>query len=252
MRQMNRDCYWCAALGEACKILEEPVCQSRRCSFYETAGKYAKRQAAFRRLTASRLRRGAAERVADKSEEVSGGAENSGTAGIGVCTTCVVRGGAAACGADKSGEVSGGAENSGAAGIGVCTTCVVRGGAAERGADGSGEVSGGAASSGAVESGACTTRVVRGGAAERVADESVGVSGAENAGLHKTAAEASYAVGGSRVRNRPVICLETGRIFPDARQACIQYGLSARSLHKHLAGKRKACGGKHWRYAGEI
>jgi hypothetical protein len=51
------------------------------------------------------------------------------------------------------------------------------------------------------------------------------------------------------VRNRPVICIDTGVVYKTAKHACSQCGISMNNLHKHLAGKSKTCGGNVWQYA---
>ena len=44
---MNRNCYFCGLFGEKCKALEEPVCKTRSCSFFETTAEYVSRQQRF-------------------------------------------------------------------------------------------------------------------------------------------------------------------------------------------------------------
>lgn len=51
------------------------------------------------------------------------------------------------------------------------------------------------------------------------------------------------------VRNRPVICIDSGVVYPTARHACSVCGISMNNLHKHLSGKSKTCGGSVWQYA---
>ena len=50
---------------------------------------------------------------------------------------------------------------------------------------------------------------------------------------------------------RPVVCIETNIIYWGAREAARQVG-----IHNHISeccnGKRKSCGGYHWRWATEI
>lgn len=47
MGKMNRDCYWRAPFGTGCRILVEPVCRQRPCSFYETERAYLDRTARY-------------------------------------------------------------------------------------------------------------------------------------------------------------------------------------------------------------
>lgn len=48
-KSMNRNCYWCGLFGEKCKALEEPVCKTRKCSFFETTADFLERQEQFRK-----------------------------------------------------------------------------------------------------------------------------------------------------------------------------------------------------------
>jgi len=46
---VKKTCYWCDVKKRECRVLEEPVCSVRRCSFFETARCYVERQRKFRK-----------------------------------------------------------------------------------------------------------------------------------------------------------------------------------------------------------
>lgn len=49
--------------------------------------------------------------------------------------------------------------------------------------------------------------------------------------------------------SRPVICVETGVIYPSSKVACDIFGLHQANLSKCLHGERERTGGYHWRFA---
>lgn len=53
-------------------------------------------------------------------------------------------------------------------------------------------------------------------------------------------------------RGKPVICLTIGAIYPSAKHAARDLGLSAQNVKTACQGKAKTCGGFRWRYASEF
>ena len=51
--------------------------------------------------------------------------------------------------------------------------------------------------------------------------------------------------------NRRVICIETGEIYRTIKDAGEAKKLDRSSIAKCCKGKKKTCGGYHWRYADE-
>ena len=48
--------------------------------------------------------------------------------------------------------------------------------------------------------------------------------------------------------SKPVFCEELNRTFDGARAAACELGLDYSSINRCCTGKRKTCGGYHWRY----
>ena len=51
--------------------------------------------------------------------------------------------------------------------------------------------------------------------------------------------------------SKPVFCIELNRTFTGARAAARELGLNQSSISRCCKGKRKTCGGYHWRFANE-
>lgn len=51
---------------------------------------------------------------------------------------------------------------------------------------------------------------------------------------------------------RPIYCVELDQVFESQSEACRQLRLSAAPLNYALNGKRKTCGGYHWKYVEEV
>lgn len=151
MNRINQQCYWCSALGNQCRVLEEPVCKCRACSFFETTADFMKRNKAFY----EKIRKISARNNIDNNNTELQREEM------------------------KDGRYSAEHEV-------FPTAALFR-----------------------------STRVARGKA----------------------------------VRNRPVICVDSGVIYPSARHAAVACGVSMSNLHKALSGKSKSCAGTGWRYA---
>lgn len=49
-------------------------------------------------------------------------------------------------------------------------------------------------------------------------------------------------------REKPVLCVETGEIYPNSREACRRIGRSHAGVWAVLKGKWKTCGGFHWKF----
>lgn len=47
---------------------------------------------------------------------------------------------------------------------------------------------------------------------------------------------------------REVVCIDTGEIFANARQASLSTGIARQNICACCNGKRKKAGGKHWQY----
>ncbi len=52
----------------------------------------------------------------------------------------------------------------------------------------------------------------------------------------------------SKARSKPVICVETGEMYPSTKIASESMGLSPRAVCKACSGETKTIGGFHWRY----
>jgi hypothetical protein len=48
---------------------------------------------------------------------------------------------------------------------------------------------------------------------------------------------------------RPVVCIETGKVFPTGREASLSMGMSVSAVGMAVIGKCPTSGGFHWRYA---
>lgn len=53
----------------------------------------------------------------------------------------------------------------------------------------------------------------------------------------------------NKKRSKPVLCVETGVIYPSLAEAFRQTGVYIENIHKCCQGKLKTTGGYHWRYA---
>lgn len=54
---------------------------------------------------------------------------------------------------------------------------------------------------------------------------------------------------GGLIRNKPVVCVETGQRYESAGLASKAIGVTRRSLSNAVEGRTKSSGGYHWRYA---
>lgn len=50
------------------------------------------------------------------------------------------------------------------------------------------------------------------------------------------------------IHYKKVMCIETGEVFESITQASKKYNLEAGNIGRVCSGKRKTCGGYHWRY----
>lgn len=53
----------------------------------------------------------------------------------------------------------------------------------------------------------------------------------------------------NKKRSKPVLCVETGVIYPSFAEAFRKTGVYLANIHKCCQGKLKTTGGYHWRYA---
>ncbi len=53
-KPINQKCYWCDVRKKECRALEEDVCRTRGCSFFETTRGFLDRQRAFLKRTHAR------------------------------------------------------------------------------------------------------------------------------------------------------------------------------------------------------
>ena len=49
--------------------------------------------------------------------------------------------------------------------------------------------------------------------------------------------------------SKPIICIETGAIYPSLSQCERETGISHQNISKAISGKQKTAGGYHWRFA---
>lgn len=65
----------------------------------------------------------------------------------------------------------------------------------------------------------------------------------------ETRAKMSAAQSGSRSNNhKACMCIETGETFPYVKAVTLKYGFQDSHIHAVCKGKRKRCGGYHWKY----
>lgn len=65
----------------------------------------------------------------------------------------------------------------------------------------------------------------------------------------ETRKKMSAAQSGAKSNNhKACMCIETGETFPYVRAVTLKYGLSECHIHDVCKGKRKRCGGFHWKY----
>lgn len=55
----------------------------------------------------------------------------------------------------------------------------------------------------------------------------------------------------SQANGIPVVCIETGKRYENARLAAKEYGVTADAINKCVHGKNKTCAGLHWKHFGE-
>ncbi len=53
-------------------------------------------------------------------------------------------------------------------------------------------------------------------------------------------------------KSKPVICIETGKVYYGVREAERQTGISYKSISRVCLGKRKKTGNYHWKYVSEV
>lgn len=152
MNRINQQCYWCSALGNSCRVLEEPVCKCRTCSFFETTADFMKRNKAFY--------------AKNKKVSANSNINNDNT---------------------------------------KLMECVH----------------------------------------PEVVHSSIECDVFPTATLFRSARISR----GKAVRNRPVMCIDSGVIYPTARHAAVACGVSMSNLHKALSGRSKSCAGAGWKYA---
>lgn len=57
-----------------------------------------------------------------------------------------------------------------------------------------------------------------------------------------------YKSGAENANSKPIVCVETGTVFPCARAAENEMGVSYKSISNAVRGKSKTAGGYHWKF----
>ena len=54
--------------------------------------------------------------------------------------------------------------------------------------------------------------------------------------------------GSNNPTSKPIECIETGEIFPCAREACTKYGINPANMSAHLKGRKKSVNKLHFKF----